>query len=155
MKNILNYVVVAVIALVIGYAVSGMTSEQRFGATTNFSGLTVGTSGLVVNGSTTLGSSGTAIGTIIHGQFTASSCTGSSTQPIGATVTYSCSVTGAANGDRVFVTLASTTPTWVVLSAAYASTTASNNVRVVLLHASSTGAFASATTTGAKYLIVR
>lgn len=167
-QNILiGLVGIALILSVIGL-VGGNQSVPTLGGVTNLDALTLDNGNLIVTngtitasgsisatGGTTIGSAGSAVSTLIFGQLGPSSCTGTATQAIGAQTTYTCTVSGALTNDRIFVTLASTTPSWVLLSNAYASTTGSNDVRVVLFNASSTGAAATATTTGAKYLIVR
>lgn len=141
-------IVTAVCALAAGYIIGAFlgTSVTKFAGTTNLDTLALGT-GLSV------GSSGTTLSQIVSGTFTNTSCSGAATQGAFATTTYSCTATGATAGDRVFVQLSATTTHGVVLQTAYASTTANDNIRVVLYNASTTAG--TATTTGASYFIVR
>lgn len=143
-------IIIAVLALVVlglGVAKLSDNSSLLAGGTTNFDTLSL--TGLQV------GSSGSSLSQVLSGTLTASSCTGSSTQPIGASVVYDCAVTSVVSGDTVMVSTASSTfPETVNIKSSLASST-SGFIQIVLRNASSTGAFASATTTGFKYLIIR
>lgn len=98
-----------------------------------------------------VGSTGSTLTKIITGFM---NCTGSATIGTTTSATYDCSVTGAASGDKVFVTASSSNPSTVLIANSYASTTVSNSVRVVMFNASSSPSGTIATTS-IPFLITR
>lgn len=157
MKNtIVTLAVVALALLGLGASTELQNNQGvALGGMTNFDGLTLtpvdSTDGLRVGPS---GTSPTTHKYIASGTFTNTSCTGAATQVANAATTYYCSVTNSVNGDVVFVSMSSTTPYSVFVNSVHASTTGSNQLVIRLANASSTAA-ATATTTGARYLIFR
>jgi hypothetical protein len=165
----INGIVIALLVVNIilgGMAVGGKSSQSlnlgqsgtRFpngisaDSTSPIAGEVRGTT-LVVTGTSTVGSVGSAISKMISGTFTSTSCIGPASIGIYASAQYGCSVAGVVSGDRVFISLASTTNTTVFQYFATASTTA-GKLDIGLTNVSTT-TVATATTTGATYWIVR
>ena len=93
----------------------------------------------------------TMINKVLEGAFTNTSCSGAATQAATTSTTYDCAVTGVLPGDRVWLTMGSSTPYGAYLSSAYASSTVAGSIRVVLGNASTSAV--SATMTAAVYHI--
>lgn len=141
MKNKFIVGVVVLIALVAGFFASSLTSTV--GGTTNFD--TVSVTGLQV------GTSGTTFTNFLSGTV---NCTGPDVTMIsGKTSTTTCAVTGAASGDRVFIT----PPAGHVAGLLYEGiATTSNVIGVVLYNATTTSVTVAANSTSSVgYLIVR
>lgn len=144
-KNIIIGAIVAIL-LVVGLS---FTNKVNVGGTTNLD--TLGLTGLYV------GASGTTFSQIISGTMNCvSASTTAVTTYVGNVITsMDCPVSNVVLGDKVFVTLASTTPNGLTLSSAYASST-SGFVRVNIFNASSSAVTINTNSTSSlSYYIVR
>lgn len=159
-KKIIASLVVAAIVL---FAVITVVNRSHTisGGTTNFDaiGLTDGftnTGSTTASGGLSIGSSGTNIGKILTGTMNCqTAATTTSTYLATTTTSLDCSVTGALVNDKVFVTLASTTPISLVLSSAYASS-AADWIRVAIFNASTSAiTIGTNSTSTLRYLIIR
>lgn len=125
--------------------VGGKQSVQ-LGGTTNYDTLAV--TGLQ------LGASGTSLTQFLSGSV--SCATGASTITAAATSSYQCAATGVQTGDNVFVTLPVTTPVFISLVSARASTTANGIIELTLKNASTTATIAVAgATSSVQYFSTR